>query len=138
MLVSKRKLIAYLQSSIKNMLFFSCNILFHSTLSHLNKAFLHGVVAPAFNPTTWEAEASWFLWVWDQDSQGRYTEKPCLCKTKQQQQKENQKHSYTKIKQSIFLTPPCISSVFYSKSVQPHWLHVSSSINSFISSTWEL
>jgi hypothetical protein len=56
------------------------------------------VVAHAFNPSTWEAEAGGFLSsrpAWStkfQDSQG-YTEKSCLekqNKTKQQQQKPNQ------------------------------------------------
>jgi hypothetical protein len=49
------------------------------------------VVAYAFNPSTWEAEAGGFrgqlsLHSEFQDSQG-YTEKPCLEKQQQQQQK---------------------------------------------------
>jgi hypothetical protein len=44
-----------------------------------------GVVAHAFNPSTWETEAGKFLSsrpAWSADSQS-YTEKPCLEKTKQ-------------------------------------------------------
>ena len=45
-----------------------------------------GVVAHTFNPSTQELEADGYLWVWGQpglqsefqDSQGNYTEKPCL------------------------------------------------------------
>ena len=57
------------------------------------------VVAHAFNPSTWEAEAGGFLslrpvWStkWVQDSQG-YTEKPCLEKPKPNQTKTKTKES---------------------------------------------
>jgi hypothetical protein len=49
------------------------------------------VVAHAFNPSTWEAEAGEFLrpaWSTEfQDSQG-YTEKPCLEKKKKKKKKK--------------------------------------------------
>jgi hypothetical protein len=48
------------------------------------------VVAHAFNPSTWEAEAGGFQPVLQsefQDSQG-YTEKPCLEKPKEKKKKE--------------------------------------------------
>jgi hypothetical protein len=54
------------------------------------------VVAHAFNPSPWEAEASGFLssrLAWSsqfQDSQG-YTEKPCLKKKKQRKRKRKRK-----------------------------------------------
>ena len=53
-----------------------------------------GVVAHAFNPSTWEAEAGRFLSLrpaWSiefQDSQG-YTEKPCLEKQNKQTKKKS-------------------------------------------------
>jgi hypothetical protein len=53
-----------------------------------------GMVAQAFNPSTWEAEAGGFLssrpaWSTEfQVSQG-YTEKPCLKKPKRIKKKEN-------------------------------------------------
>jgi hypothetical protein len=46
-----------------------------------------GMVAHVFNPSTREAEAGGFLQSEFQDSQG-YTEKPCLEKQKQKQQKK--------------------------------------------------
>jgi hypothetical protein len=56
------------------------------------------MVAHAFNPSSWEAEAGGFLvrgqtglWSEFQDSQG-YTEKPCL-KTNKQQQQQQQKNN---------------------------------------------
>jgi hypothetical protein len=54
------------------------------------------VVAHAFNPSTWEAEAGGFLrsrpaWSTEfQDSQG-YTEKPCLEKQKNKNNKQTNK-----------------------------------------------
>jgi hypothetical protein len=57
------------------------------------------VVAHAFNPSTWEAEAGGFLSsrpAWStsefQDSQG-YSEKPCFGKNKKQKKKQKQKQN---------------------------------------------
>jgi hypothetical protein len=53
-----------------------------------------------FNPSTWEAEADWSMWVRDQpglqsqfqDSQDCYTEKPCL-KTQTKPTKQTNKQT---------------------------------------------
>jgi hypothetical protein len=64
----------------------------------LRKVVKPGVVAHAFNPSTWEAEAGGFLSSRPasglqsefQDSQG-YTEKPCLEKPKKKKKKKKNK-----------------------------------------------
>ena len=56
-----------------------------------------GVVAHAFNPNTWEAEAGGFQSLrpaWVQDSQG-YTEKPCLKQNKKQNKTRNNSQNPT-------------------------------------------
>jgi hypothetical protein len=57
------------------------------------------MVAHAFNPSTWEAEASVFLSLQSefQDSQG-YTEKPCLEKPKNQKKQKTKKTKKQKTK----------------------------------------
>jgi hypothetical protein len=62
------------------------------------------VVAHAFNPSTWEAEADGFLSLQSefQDSQG-YTEKPCLEKPKKKKKKK-EKESF----QLIFFKGICL------------------------------
>jgi hypothetical protein len=60
------------------------------------------VVAHAFNPSTWEAEAGGFLGQPDlqsefQDSQG-YTEKPCLKKKKKKKKRKKERNKEKKTK----------------------------------------
>ena len=61
-------------------------------IHNLKKYICQAVVAHAFNPSTWEAEAAGFLssslQSEVQDSQG-HTEKPCLEKPKNKQTKTN-------------------------------------------------
>jgi hypothetical protein len=65
------------------------------------------VVAHAFNPSPWEAEASLVYRVTVQDSQG-YTEKPCLEKSKNKTKQNKKQKTKNNPETQHFHTPkPC-------------------------------